>query len=101
MSNSILMTNTVKFRQDEYLIREITYGERKQFMKLVQNDPASGGEFIVSSCTLSANGGKRFSGVGDLEEQPPGLVDTLSREILKLSGVNIDDSKGGETEKKA
>lgn len=100
MKKSRLKTAKTEFRGESFSIREISYAERKEFLKRSQEDPQSAGAMLAVRCTLADDGSAVFADEAALDNEPPGLVDHLSREILRLSGVAIDDKPVEAAEKK-
>lgn len=100
MKKSRLKTAIIQFRDEPFTIREISYAERKEFLKRSQEEPQSAGGILAARCTLAEDGSPVFADEAALDNEPPGLVDHLSREILRLSGVAIDDKSAEDKEKK-
>lgn len=102
MSKSRLKTAQVTFRGDEaFSVRQITHGERIAFIERSEKEPRSVGAYLVAACTLNTDGEKLFPDEAAVNEEPSDLIDLLSREILRLSGIEIDtpEQKQGEPKK--
>lgn len=89
MSELDLYRDTVTFRKKAYTVREITYAERREFIKLAESKADSIGAYLASRCTINEDGSRVFADESALDGKPPGLIDALSNAVLKLSGVDV------------
>lgn len=85
-------TGTVNFRGETYQVREFSYGERSEFLKLRNDDSGRAMAFLAFTCAQNSEGTTpRFADFDSVaNNEPAALVDTLCTKVIELSGVSAN-----------
>lgn len=89
MSSKRLRKSEVEFREEKFLIREWTSTERAEFFKRAVASPLGAGAYLSSRCTLKPDGKREWADESGAGEEPAELVEFLTQEITKLSGLDM------------
>lgn len=90
-----LRTRTVKVRDAEVCIRELSVRMRHQFTEAIKTGPQDAAAFLVSKSVIDEEGNALFSeeDAKALAEHSPEVLDGIVNAVLEFSGLKAAEKK--------
>lgn len=84
---SLFKEGTVEVRGTAYRVRELSWKERKEFLRLVKEDAISCGAYLAYVCTVEP----KFKSLVEVEDLPPEFADKISAKVMEVSGMGKEE----------